>query len=335
MITKGTNAVTLPLLSVSYAVLPDAGEDSFVLRTDEKRTLLCVADGCGGLGSRRYPALENQTGAYLAARLVTRAVSMWAQEINKLPAAAQEGKDFALSLQSDLSAMLQGFAQKHCAEEKSRIVGSMQRRLPSTLCAAVTIEGAATWREVCFAWCGDSRGYVLDEEGLHQCTQDHLRGEPDAFDSLYRDMPLSRVLSADTEAQISLRRLRAPLPCMIITATDGAFGSLMNPMEFEMLLLDTLMSAAGWESWQKKLHNRLKKIAQDDATLLMEPCGVKTFEEIKKALLPRRAKLQKQFVTPCRRHSRDAAYQKATWLEYKEHYDWTQGGTHERMDWRL
>lgn len=327
--------MTQPLLSVSYAVLPENGEDSFVLRRDEQGTILCVADGCGGLGSRRYPALENRTGAYIAARLVTRAFSMWAQERRALPASERQGAAFAQTLQTDLNAMLRGFAQKNCAEEKNRIVGSMQRRLPSTLCAAVTAQGAARWREVCFLWAGDSRGYVLDENGLHQCTQDHLRGNPDAFDSLYRDMPLSRVLSADAETEISLRRLRAPMPCMILAATDGAYGSLMTPMEFEMLLLDTLMSARSWESWQKKLTNRLGKLAQDDATLLMEPCGADSFDEMKKNLLPRRAVLQKQFITPCRRHRRDTAYLKDKWLEYREHYDWTQGGTHERMDWRI
>ena len=327
--------MTQPLLSVSYAVLPEDGEDSFVLRRDENSTLLCVADGCGGLGSRRYPVLENKTGAYIAARLVTRAVSMWAQEAAALPANEQEGEIFVKTLQNDLHALLVGFAQKNCTEEKSRIVGSMQRRLPSTLCAALTAQGAARWREACFLWAGDSRGYVLDEEGLHQCTQDHLRGNPDALDSLYRDMPLSRMLSADTEALLSLRRLRAPMPCMVITATDGAYGSLMSPMEFEMMLLDTLMSARNWESWQKKLSNRIAKLAQDDATLLMEPCGTDSFEEMKKRLLPRRAALQKQFVTPCRRHSRDAAYLKEKWQEYRENYDWTQGGAHERMDWRI
>ena len=335
MTVKGTNSVTLPLRAVSHAVLPENGEDSFVLRQDEQAVLMCVADGCGGLGSRRYPALENRTGAYIAARLVTRAAAMWAQEHAVLPSTEQEGSVFVQTLQDDISAILTGFAQKNSTEEKSRIVGSMQRRFPSTLCAALTAEGAARWREACFLWTGDSRGYVLDEEGLHQCTQDHLRGNPDAFEALYRDLPLSRVLSADTQAEISVRRMRAPLPGVILTATDGAYGSLMNPMEFEMLLLDTLMGAASWESWQKKLQNRINKLAQDDATLLMEPCGVRTFEEMKKALLPRRAVLQKQFVTPCRRHSRDAAYQQEKWLEYKENYDWTQGGTHERMDWRI
>lgn len=332
---KGTNALTLPLLSVCHAVLPENGEDSFALCRDERGALLCVADGCGGLGSRRYPALGNQTGAYIAARLVTRAVAMWAQEREKLPSAPLEGERFVQTLQEHLEAILCGFAQKNGGEAKSRIVGSMQRDLPSTLCAALTADGAARWREVCFLWAGDSRGYVLDENGLHQCTQDHLRGSPDAFDSLYHDAPLSRLLCADRHAEISLRRLRAPLPCMILTATDGAYSSLMNPMEFEMLLLDTLMSARSWESWEKKLSNRLKKLAQDDATLLLEPCGVSGFDEMKQKLLPRRAILQKQFVTPCRRHCGNTAYQKEKWLLYRETYDWTLGGNHERMDWRL
>ena len=61
------------LLSISHAVLPDEGEDSFVLRENPALSWMGVADGCGGLGSRRYAGVENHTEAYLAARLVTQA----------------------------------------------------------------------------------------------------------------------------------------------------------------------------------------------------------------------------------------------------------------------
>ena len=69
----------MELLQINHAALPDAGEDSFALRSDEQGAFLCVTDGCGGLGSRRYAALENRTGAYVAAHLVTNAVQSWAQ----------------------------------------------------------------------------------------------------------------------------------------------------------------------------------------------------------------------------------------------------------------
>lgn len=324
------------LFSVDYAVLPAEGEDSFTLCSDQRGALLCVADGCGGLGSRRYEALGNRTGAFVASRLVTRAFSNWAGERRSMPLTPEEGQALKRELESDLDGILSGFGGKHCPTgEGNRIVGSMQRRLPTTLCAALTEEGGATWRDVCFLWAGDSRGYVLDENGLHQCTRDHLRGSPDAFDSLYRDVPLGRFLSADQPSSLSLRRLRASLPCVILVATDGAFGCLRTPMEFEMLLLNTLHSATSWESWQRKLTNQLKKLAHDDATLLWQPCGFQDFNALKLRLAPRRELLQKRFITPVRRKRQDIGFAREKWLEYQSGYDWTEGGRDERADWRL
>ena len=323
------------VLTISHAVLPDEGEDSFALYEEAERTCLCAADGCGGLGSRRYADLENRTGAHIAARLVTNAVQSWAQMQKTLPATPEEGEKLCRELEGDLNTMLRDFAAKHGAEESSRIVGSMQRRFPTTLCAALTQLGAARWREVCFLWCGDSRGYVLDADGLHQCTADHLRGKPDALESLYRDLPLARMLSADREAQISLRRMRANLPGAVIVATDGAFSSCLSPMEFEKLLIDTLLSAKSWDSWQRKLRNLIGKMAQDDATLLIEPCGVEAMADLQACMAPRREVLQKQFITPVRRHRKDLDYIREKWQQYRENYDWTEGGRHERMDWRV
>lgn len=323
------------LLSVSCAVLPESGEDSFAVGQNEHSVFLCVADGCGGSGSRRYASQENRTGAYIASRLVTNAFSGWMKESKALPAVPQEGRQLCGELARDFSLLLKKFADKYCSEAASRIVGSMQRRLPTTLCAAITQTGAATWREACFLWVGDSRGYVLDGEGLHQCTEDHLRTAPDAFESLYRDMPLSRFLSADHMPEWSMRRLRAPLPCVIVTATDGAYASLPTPMEFEMLLLTTLLSSSSWTAWEKKLSRQLEKLAQDDATILLQPCGVENMDALKALLLPRKTELQKRFITPVRRHRGDTAYAREKWLEYRSQYDWTMGGKHERMDWRI
>jgi len=323
------------LLSVSHAVLPDEGEDSFVLRENPALSWMGVADGCGGLGSRRYAGVENHTEAYLAARLVTQAFAAWAQERRALPSSPEDGRRLCRELESDISQVLKAFSAKQDHAEVTRIVGSMQRRLPSTLCAVLSTTVVTAWQEICFLWAGDSRGYVLDANGLHQCTQDHLRGEPDAFEALYRDAPLSNLFSVDQPAKLSMRRLRAPLPCVVVLATDGVFGSLMTPMEMEKLLLDTLLSAKSMRSWERKLGNQIRKLAQDDATLLLQPCGIADLDDLKRRLAPRREILQKQYITPVRRRKRDVAFARERWQAYRQEYDWTQGGSHERMDWRI
>jgi len=322
--------LTETLMAVSCAVLPENGEDSFALGQDAQGAFLCVADGCGGLGSRRYELLGGCTGAYAASRLATRVFSRWVQTAAQFPAEPAAGRKLCAELEQTFHKAFCDFAARFCLEEKSRIAGSMQRTLPSTLCASWIHRS-----DVCFAWAGDSRGYVLDRQGLHQCTQDHLRPETDAFESLYRDAPLANLISADHTPKISLRRLRLLQPCVVLTATDGAYSSLLTPMEFEYLLLDTLHSAKSWKSWEKKMSNRIQKMAQDDATLLLKPCGTDSFEEMQALLEARRTEMQKQFITPVRRHKKDSAYAREKWNAYRMDYDWTEGGRHERMDWRV
>lgn len=305
------------------------------MRADQSGAFLCVADGCGGLGSRRYPQLGHRTGAYLAARLVTRAFEGFAREMICLPADPEEGIRQCGRLEEALGAMLNGFAQKHLPQNATRIVGSMQRELPATLCGACVRPGAAGWRELCFCWAGDSRGYVLDENGLHQCTRDDLRGCPDAFESLYRDTPLSNLLCAGQTARVSMRRLRAPLPCVILLATDGVYGALPTPMEFEFLLVDTLLSAKSWAGWTKRLENRIGKYAQDDATLLLQPCGAPDLAALQRRLIPRRVLLQKNYITPVRRHRGEVAFARERWQSYRQTYDWTEEGHDGAADWRI
>ena len=287
---------------ICVSVLPDKGEDSFALRTEGETAFLCVADGCGGMGSRRYEGLDGHTAAYAASRLATET------------AAASTPEELAQNLDDNFH----HFAEKHCPQGGSRIVSTMQHRLPTTLCAAWVHDDQAH-----FCWAGDSRGYVLDEQGLHQCTRDHVRGNGDAFDNLYRDPPLSRFLTADRPTSLEAHAVRLSKPCMVLMVTDGVYASLPTPMEMKMLLLDTLRQAKSWESWEKKLRSTIAKIAQDDATLLALPMmdGL-SFEAFQQRMLIRREALQKGFITQVRRR-KTIEYARECWNRYQTDYDWT------------
>lgn len=131
-----------------------------------------MADGCGGLGSRRYAELDGQTGAHAASRVAAQSVKRWAAACRSLPKDPSEGRELQRALQGTLEADLSAFVAEHrLTEGGSRIVGSMQRLLPTTLCMALADGGEGA----CFLWAGDSRGYVLDETGLHLYTRDDVK----------------------------------------------------------------------------------------------------------------------------------------------------------------
>lgn len=304
-------------LSFSHEVLAGNGEDCFAVLKTGNCHAMCVTDGCGGLGSRRYPAFGDHTGAYAASRLAAQVFAEWAKEC-KAPRLPEDAK----ALEEALEKAFRTTAERDCVTQGIRITGSMQRRLPTTFCAAVTDEKSA-----CFLWAGDSRAYVLDAGGLHQCTRDHLKGTPDPFENLYRDMPLSAYISADTPVKLSAAQVNLPdAPCAVILATDGAYSALPTPMEFEMLLWDALKSAKSWSAWQQKLQKAVSRIAQDDATMTIIPCGTADFLTFQQALLPRREALQKQFITPVRRKKGDVEFARERWQEYRMTYDWTEEG---------
>lgn len=321
-------------ICVSHAVLPQAGEDSFSLRTHARGGYLCVADGCGGLGSRRYARMEERTGAYLAARLVTQEVERLHQSLFPLPAGREAGQALCVSLAALLSRKLRAFEEEHSGGRQVRIVGRMQRALPTTLCLLL-MENTARDLDCLFLWAGDSRGYLLDFQGLHQLTADHTSLRADAMESLYRDLPLTNVLSAQDAFFISGRRVRVKGPCVGIVATDGAFDSLPNPMEMEWLLLSTLHGSSDPESWKRKLHNQLAKIVSDDCTLQLALYGYKRFEELREGMEGRRLLLQKQFITPVRRRKADLPFARERWLAYMPTYDWTERTAQGEPDWRV
>lgn len=321
-------------VQVSFAVIPEAGEDSFAFQADSQGAFLCVADGCGGLGGKRYGRMNGQTGAYLAARLATRVVSEWVQGAFPLPLVPEEGREVCASLEEKLLHEFQRFEAEHSTEEAVRIVGSMRRTLPTTLCTALLVARKETVDGM-FLWAGDSRGYLLNAGGLHQMTEDHAQGGHDAMEGLYRDAPLSNFLTAEGKFTISARRVRTPKPCVVLVATDGAFAYLPTPMEFEWLLLSTLHGSSHLAGWQKRLRAELEKVASDDCTLLIVPYGYADFEALQADMEKRRLFLQREFITPVRRRKQNAAFATKKWREYREQYDQAKGAAHGEVDWRI
>lgn len=319
------------IVVVSQAVSPGNGEDSFAVSSYPGGNMLCVADGCGGLGSRRYE--ENHTGAYLASRLAVSAMEQWVAARPQVPADALEARFLLAELQQVMGLAFEERARRLCSDDTpSRIVGSMQRVLPTTLCALLADGEKGNGL---FIWAGDSRGYTLDAGGLHQYTRDDVRGSQDALEGLLQDRPLSNLISADREVLLRGRGFVLPEKGLLICASDGVYGALASPMELEMLLLDTLVHSLDAAGWQRKLERQLCARMQDDMTLLCCPCGFESFWEMQRYFRQRYDALKGEYIKPIRaqQHEREAV--RALWQRYRIGYDRTEGTEDERQDWRV
>ena len=336
MQTSAVSGLNGQSIIITNEVVPDQGEDSCFTQTDALGGLLCVADGCGGIGSRRYAKLDNHTEAYMASRLAVDCARSWVTTLDsqRLPSTAAEARACAEGLTQTLRERLAGFHAQYQNDGCSKVVmRGLQRTLPTTLCTAL-IDARDRQRLSClFFWAGDSRGYVLTAEGLRQCTADHVAGGVNAMENLYLDSRLSNMVNADSLFSIDTYGLTLSKPCVVIAATDGAFGYLPTPMEFELLLLTTLQAASDVNGWRTRLRNALARVASDDSTLLIVCYGFDTFDALKAHFAQRRCALQTQFVTPIRRRRQNIDFARNLWEDYRQGYE-----LHEEVrnaDWRL
>lgn len=180
----------------------------------------------------------------------------------------------------------------------SRLRGGLISELPTTLSCALIIPfngGAAveTWNV------GDSRAYLLGPDlGLAALTKDDTLSGDDALESLRTDPPLSQFIALDRDYSIIVRIKRVFSPCLIFTSTDGCFGYVRSPMDFEHMLLESLDQAESFADWRAGLRSRLRDVAADDCSLSMAALGFSGFDEIRARYQGRLNVLRERFIVP-------------------------------------
>lgn len=250
------------------------GEDSYLLSVDSKSAIIGVFDGCGGSGARIYPVFNNQTGAYLASRIICEATYKW---YGKQYVANDEGMKAQNSLlKKYIDNALAQYRKRGKAD--SMLSGSLSKEFPSTLAVTTIIyERKKIYAD--FLWSGDSRGYILDNKGLHQVTKDDLPNT-DPMQNLREDAGMINVISASKPYEIHESKRELGRPCLLFTATDGCFGYYRSPMEFEKMLLDTLMQSNSIHQWKYALDQRIKAVAGDDYTMCLLAIRFRSFIEL-------------------------------------------------------
>lgn len=278
-------------------------EDSYVTAAAGPNVLVGVFDGCGGSGAKVYDTYGGHTGAYLASRIASGVAYDWFQNSEAIDA-----------LEPHLVNALKCY--KASSKSTSTIRSSMAKDFPTTASAAhCTVNGGQV--DVHYLWCGDSRGFLLTADGLHQMTEDdvqHTTSEPD----MRSDGVMTSLCSASKPFHLHDRLIHCTQPCIVFTATDGCFGYVPSPIHFEYLLLDTLLKSSSIEEWRKGMFSILKKISADDYTMCFAAFGFDDFQQLKNTYAARCADIYSRYIEAWDACTEERRQQ--LWLEYASAY---------------
>ena len=293
-------------------MIEDNGEDCFFIGLNDSYSILSVFDGCGGAGARQYGNFNEKTGAYIASRTAGGATEAWFSGLSEA----------TLNSESYKGIIERAFSRLSDYADKSGPVmrGSMQKAFPTTLATAVIGMNGKNM-DVDFFWAGDSRGYILNESGLHQATLDDLDGE-DAMSNLLNDGVMTNLVYLNGNYSIHRKRVKLKKPSLVFCATDGCFGYLSTPMEFEYLILETLFKSETPVEWKELLEGEIEKVASDDFTFAMQANGFGSFDELKKTFFGRKQFLESEYISKLE----NANYEEMLflWNQYKVSYENTE-----------
>ena len=297
--------------------VPGHGEDSYCYSFCDNAGMLGAFDGCGGAGARKHDYYTGHTEAYMASRLCA---GSFYDQFRRLfpcdtPAAELAKKVFAPQTVQRLI----DFAPPR-SENGLQIKGSSVRTLPTTAAAAFMQRGRDGSVLVTAVWAGDSRVYIMDSKGLAQLTVDDTTVAYPMI-SIYEDGVLKNLFSSDKPVELHCSTIKMTEPFVVFAATDGCFGYLSTPMEFEGVLLKTLLQTKCAADWEKELDRVLGSAAGDDYTLCLAAYGFGSYAALQRYYAERYGFIEKKYLHPVSAlpiEERESRY--ALWSSYRDDY---------------
>lgn len=302
------------IIGIHGEMVNEKGEDNFYHSHSKHSAIVSVFDGCGGLGSRMYDVFGRHTGAYMASRAVSGAVHDWYHSTYNIRWKSE--KNLLQSLRQSVDQALGIVSER--GKSTLKLSGSMVRDFPTTAAIALVQDGG-DHLVLYVVWAGDSRVYLMDADGLAQLTQDDVEGE-DALSNLSNDGALTNVISSDGEYELHYKKLVLKQPCVVFVATDGCFGYVPTPMEFEYLLVDTLAKAKTPSDFEVALNQEIRNYAGDDYAMGMLIFGYEDFCSMKDAFKSRRLNLEKKYIEPLQIR-RNEIITNELWRTYRKTYE--------------
>jgi len=308
----------LPLnfvLSFCKEVIPENGEDSYCYSFCDSAGMLGVFDGCGGAGAKKHACYSGKTEAYIASRLCSGAFYDCFRKHfpNDLPADRLAQELFA-------PAAIGQLRENEPDAEEIRITGSMVRTLPTTAAVAVVRRAKGNMLEVNALWAGDSRVYILDDTGLSQLTQDDT-SVADPMENLYEDGVLKNIFCSDRKVKLHSKTVLVKPPFVVFAATDGCFGYVSTPMEFEGVLLHALLNADSPAQWEQNLAQMIAQTAADDHTMCLAAFGYQNFVAMQRSFSRRYEEILNAYLNPIYvLPADDRQSRQKLWEQYRGNY---------------
>lgn len=300
------------LFHVYKEKIPENGEDSFCYGIREDVLLLGAFDGCGGSGAKRYLNYRNKTGAYVAARAAAGAVMTWFARSGPDASAEENAREIRLCIKKALNLC----RDKSARQDERKLRGSIAKEFPTTAAIAYCVSRPGAVSVDCF-WAGDSRVYILDGDGLAQVTRDDLDGL-DAFENISADGVLTNVISASKPFEVHSSRLIMRRPFLVFAASDGCFGYIPTPMEFEAYLIERLLKSESIAGFERDINAGLEETAGDDYSLVGAAFGFGTYADLRDSLKPRFQLLMDRYVLRLKGASAERIGE--LWNDYKANY---------------
>lgn len=297
--------------------IPGHGEDSYCYSFCDVAGLLGAFDGCGGAGARKHDFYSGHTEAYMASRFC--AGVFYDQFRKTFPSQLKVADLISGVFAPQITQRLVDYAPPK-DNGGFQIKGSSVRTLPSTAAVALVRLCENNAALISSLWAGDSRVYIMDSRGLAQLTVDDTN-VPDPMVNTYEDGVLQNILCSNKPVKLNYKTIKTQEPFVVFSATDGCFGYLSTPMEFEGVLLNTLLKSKSVAQWEAELANSISAIAGDDSTICLASYGYKSFAALQQAFINRYSYLQNNYLVPVSNLPADDRESRfALWETYRNDY---------------
>ena len=305
------------ILSFCKEKIANHGEDSYCYIFGENSGTVAVFDGCGGAGAQTHECYGGHTEAYMASRFASGV--LFEGITNFLP----DDREIDKTVHEVLFPLIQQAMKQNepvSSDKGFQIKGSMIRTLPTTVAVAVVCAESEKSARVSSVWAGDSRVYIMNSEGLFQLTSDDTT-VPDPFENLYEDGILKNIICSDRNVKANHAEVSVEYPFLAFSATDGCFGYVSTPMEFEGIFLKTLLNSENVAQWESNIAKEIGAVSGDDHTLCMASFGFQDFLHLKASFVERSSFVEAEYLSKLVNlptTNKEERY--IMWGKYKENY---------------